>query len=142
MRLRAYFTVEASYIFAFIAFLVVAFIRLDYKLHDRVVNDSCKIQAGVMRYQAKAFYYDVNRHSLDYLQIIASPIIGDNEDFTQNMYKVIEKKQGEYYKELKFGTGDINLSNTSEMIAVKKNADVVRAGGRIVEIIGDIKDEG
>lgn len=142
MRLRAYFTVEASYIFAFIAFLVVAFIRLDYKLHDRVVNDSCMIQAGVMRYQAKAFYYDVNRHSLDYLQIIASPIIGDNEDFTQNMYKVIEKKQGEYYKELKLGTGDINLSNTSEMIAVKKNADVVRAGGRIVEIIGDIKDEG
>ena len=142
VRLKGYFTVEATYIFAFIAFLVIAFIRLDYKLHDRVVNDSSKIQTGVRRYQAKEFYFDIKKGSIDYLGIIASPVIGEDENFINKMYKVIEEKQREYYYGQRLGAEDINLENTTDIINLKKNADVIRAGGRIVEVIGGAKDDG
>ena len=35
-----------------------------------------------------------------------------------------------------------DLENTTDIINLKKNADVIRAGGRIVEVIGGAKDDG
>ena len=58
------------------------------------------------------------------------------------MYKVIEEKQREYYYGQRLGAEDINLENTTDIINLKKNADVIRAGGRIVEVIGGAKDDG
>ena len=142
MRLKGYFTIEASYIFAFITFLIIAFIRLDYKLHDRVLNDSCKILCGIRQYQADAFYYDVNTNHLDYLSIIASPVVGEDEEFKDLMHGKIEQKQMDYYDKANLSGAELNLSNVNEMIKIKKNADTIRAGGKIVNIIGEITNEG
>ena len=84
----------------------------------------------------------MGRCGIDYIEIIESPLVGEDEDFLNKMYSLIEKKQRDYYYEQRLGTESINLLNTADMINIKKNADVIRAGGRIIEIIGDIKDDG
>ena len=142
MKLKAYFTIEASYIFAFITFLIIAFIRLDYKLHDRVLNDSCKILCGIRMYQADAFYYDVKTQHLDYLSIIASPVIGEDEEFKELMHVKIVQKQMDYYEKANLSGEELDMSNVQDIMNVKKNADVIRAGGKIVNIIGEITNEG
>ena len=79
MKLKAMFTVEASYVFAFITVLIVSIISLDFLLHDRVVNDSCKIQAGIRIYEADSFYYDDFNKKIDISRIIASPVLKEEK---------------------------------------------------------------
>ncbi len=141
MRLKGFFTPEAAVIFSFIAFFTVGTIRLVYTLHDRVLNDSSKIQAGIRMYQAENFYYDTDSGKIDYTGIICSPVLKTDEDNFKSTEEKVMKKINDYYYEHCFGTDkNMTLSDYYGIINTGKNADVIRAGGRMAEFIGDIVD--
>ena len=139
MKLKAMFTVEASYVFAFITVLIVSIISLDFLLHDRVVNDSCKIQAGIRIYEADSFYYDDFNKKIDISRIIASPVLKEEKySDEQNIFSKVNNYYSEYY----LGSDLIfSMENVTSVITVNKNASLIRKCGRVVEFIGDILDE-
>ena len=139
MKLKAMFTVEASYVFAFITVLIVSIISLDFLLHDRVVNDSCKIQAGIRIYEADSFYYDDFNKKIDISRIIASPVLKE-EKYSDEQN--ILSKVNNYYSEYNLGSDLVfSMENVTSVITVNKNASLIRKSGRVVEFIGDILDE-
>lgn len=139
MKLKAMFTVEASYVFAFITVLIVSIISLDFLLHDRVVSDSCKIQTGIRIYEADSFYYDDINKKIDISRIIASPVLKE-EKYSDEQN--ILSKMNNYYSEYNLGSDLVfNMENVTSVITVNKNASLIRKCGRVVEFIGDILDE-
>lgn len=139
MRLRAMFTIEASYIFVFITLLILSIISLDFLLHDRVVNDSCKIQGGIRIYEADSFYYDNKNKNIDINRIICSPVLKE-EKYSEELS--IYDNLKEYYTEYNLGSDlNFNTDNLTSVITVKKNAALLRKSGRVVKLIGDILDE-
>lgn len=69
MRAKGMFTVEAAYIFTFIMVIIYGIFQITFYLHDVIVGNSSKIQAGIRLYEAKAFYYDAKKEKIDYNQI-------------------------------------------------------------------------
>lgn len=55
MRAKGMFTVEAAYIFTFIMVIIYGIFQITFYLHDVIVGNSSKIQAGIRLYEAKAF---------------------------------------------------------------------------------------
>ena len=137
MRLKGSMTIEATYIFPFITFLVAAFIMMDFKLYDAILNDSVKI-LGSLRYNAAStYYYNKSNDNIDYIMRISAPVISENTSYSamqkisiyQNMHK--EYENGKLRSDDKMTSTDI-----SQVIKPVDNANRVRAGGKIVQIIG------
>lgn len=55
MRAKGMFTVEAAYIFTFIMVIIYGIFQITFYLHDVIVGNSSKIQAGIRLYEAKPF---------------------------------------------------------------------------------------
>lgn len=138
MRLKGIFTVEASVIFAFIVLMIGAIIKLDYRLHDGVVNDSCKIQGGIRLYEANSYYYNAATDEIEISRIINSPVI-KSEYYGEELS--INKKVKNYYDEYKISASNYADSILDDVITVKKNSDIVRKSGRAIKVIGEILDE-
>ena len=139
MRLKAMFTIEASYIFVFITLLILSIISLDFLLHDRFVNDSCKIQGGIRINEADSFYNDNKNKNIDINRIICSPVLKE-EKYSEELS--IYDNLKEYYTEYNLGSDlNFNTDNLTSVITVKKNAALLRKSGRVVKLIGDILDE-
>lgn len=139
MRLKAIFTIEAAYVYSFIALLVVGIIYLNFDLHDRVLIDSSKIQAGVRIYEANSFYYDNEKKQINTREIVCSKIF-EKKGFSEKTN--IRNSVTKYYKEYGLlAKKDMDINGIGKTISVSKNADFVRKGGRVIELIGEVLDE-
>lgn len=96
MRAKGMFTVEAAYIFTFIMVIIYGIFHITFYLHDVIVGNSSKIQAGIRLYEAKAFYYDAKKEKIDYNQIILKPVI--KEPSFDNETEEIKKRMVNYYE--------------------------------------------
>ena len=137
MRLIANMTIEASYIFPFIGILVAAFIMLDFKLYDGILNDSVKILGGLRYHAAENFYYDCAEDKIDYVEKNSSPVLSGSKAFLAAQKIKISKVLNEAYGNERLSIND-SMSGTDFTAVIKSvdNAGLVRAGGRAVQIIG------
>ena len=142
MRLKGYFTLEATYIFTAVTLLVVGLIRLDFYLHDSLVNDVAKILGGIRYYQVSSTYYDMEKECIDREKTANTPVIGIDYDFNYEVMTQINNNVSIYYNEKIIGT-DVELTDTrlDEVILPHNNAEVVRSAGRAVQVVGGIFDE-
>lgn len=137
MRFKAGMTIEASYIFPFTAMLVAAFIMLDFKLYDGVLNDSVKILGGLRYHAAETYYYDSTADGINYIQRISAPVLSRNTTFTSAQKMQIGKSIYTAYENGCLNVNDkLTDTDIGEVIKSVDNAGVVRSGGRIVQIIG------
>lgn len=138
MRLRAMFTIEAAYLITYITILCGSIFKLAFSLHDSLLNDSVKLQGGIRRYQAEAFFYDSANEKIDINAIINTPLI-HNDDYVNARAKEINKVFKVYYEEKKIDiTSALSDTQYDSVVKIKSNAAVVRAGKKVVEIIGGI----
>lgn len=138
MRLKAYFTVEASYIVSFLIFIIGFMLTTTFILHDNVVNDAAKIRQGIRAKEADLFYYDTVNKKIDKKAIVASPVVG-KDDFYSNQKDNISDNTDVYYRTTRLWR-KTNLSGTQpeDVIAHNKNADVLRMGKDLSEIFGGV----
>lgn len=134
MRLNGNFTVEAAVIFPLLTLMVVMVIKWDFYLHDVLLADTCKIMGGLRALEEEAFYYDMNIERIDPKRVAESPLIGRN---TVARSPLITARVVDYFGKNKLGN-EVQLSTTpyTDVIACRSNAEIVRAGGRAVQIIG------
>jgi hypothetical protein len=83
MRLKGYFTLVASYIFTAVTLLAVGLIRLDFYLHDSLINDTAKILGGLRYFQVTSAHYDMEKESIDRKECANVPVIGNDMDFNR-----------------------------------------------------------
>lgn len=139
MRAKGMFTIEAAYIFTFIMVIIYGIFHITFYLHDVIVSDSSKVQAGIRLYEVKAFYYDVKKEKIDYRQIIMKPVI--KEPSFDNETEEIKKRAANYYEaHILSRYYQYNPDNLEDVIYVQSNAALVRKSGRAVQFIGEITD--
>ncbi len=136
MRLKGYFTVEAAYIFPFITLLVAGFIFLDFRLHDDIVSDTAMLLGGLRYRSVEAHYYNEVNESVDYMALIEAPVVG-NSSYTAGKKDVIDQNVKTYFEHKRLGAAS-ELSDTdyTAVISNRNNAEHVRAGGKVVSLIG------
>lgn len=139
MRAKGMFTVEAAYIFTFIMVIIYGIFQITFYLHDVIVGNSSKIQAGIRLYEAKAFYYDAKKEKIDYNQIILKPVI--KEPSFDNETEEIKKRMLNYYESHILSRHyQYSADNLEDVISVQNNAALVRKSGRAVQFIGELTD--
>lgn len=137
MRLKGSMTIEAAYIFPFLVFLVAAIIALDFKLYDSLLSDTYKILGGMRYRQSEMFYYDINDQGIDYQRIACSPVLSEDKTFISNQKLLINKSVTELYIEGRLSSqNDLSSTAIDDVITAEDNANIVRAGGKVMEIIG------
>ena len=128
-------TVEASYIFSFFTILVVSLIRLDFYFHNNMLSDTSLVIAGLQYTQAQ--YYYAKNGALDKESIANSPIFGENRDFAATEKGRLQREVEVYYGEKKLGKeGVLSDTDFADVIAINDNANLVRSGGRLIQVIG------
>ena len=138
MRLNGYFTIEAAVIFPFITMLVVFAIKFGFKIHDDVLSDSCVIVGSMRVKEAEAYFYNPAIAGVDYIGIIASPLVGDDDDFINNAERKIMSDIQDYYSAGILSEGSkLSETDIDDVITYNKNATTIRAAGRVVQILGD-----
>lgn len=136
MRAKGMFSVEAAYIFTFIMVIIYGIFHITFYLHDVIVGNSSKIQAGIRLYEAKAFYYDAKKQKIDYNQIILKPVI--KEPSFDNETEEIKKRMVNYYESHILSRHyQYSADNLEDVISVQNNAALVRKSGRAVQFIGE-----
>lgn len=141
MRLKGYFTLEASYIFIAATLLVAGLIRLDFYLHDSLINDTVKILGGLRYFQVSSVHYDMENECIDREAIANTPVIRNDTEFNRRAMVTINNNVSEYYLEKRIGM-DCALTDTDlqDVILSRDNAEVVRSGGKLVQVIGGLFD--
>ena len=135
MRMKGYLTIEATYIFAILTWIVISLIRFDFNMHDNLLNDTCKILGGIRYYQAKNFYFKGS--SVRETDIANSPVVGEDNDFVKGAEADIESDVEMYYEEKQLGWDEnLSITSISKVITVGDNANLVRSGGEVVKLIG------
>ena len=142
MRLKGYFTLEASYIFTAVTLLVLGLIRIDFYLHDSIINDTAKILGGLRYFQVTSAHYDMEKESIDRKECANVPVIGNDMDFNRPVMVKIKNSVSSYFYEKTIGW-ECKMSSTDlqEVILPRDNAEVVRSGGKLVQVIGGMFDE-
>lgn len=142
MKLKGYFTIEASYVFTILTLIVIGLIRLNFYMHDNLINDVCKVLGGLRYYQTVNFYYDSESETIDTKAIANSPIFGEDSNFASNSKAKINENVSEYFQEKRIGF-DVELTDTNidEVITDSDNANLVRSGGKLIQVIGGNGDE-
>ena len=142
MRLKGYFTLEASYIFTAITLLVLGLVRLDFYLHDSLINDTAKILGGLRYFQVTMAHYDMEKECIDREGIANTPVIGEDIEFNRPVMTKVKNSVNEYFSEKTVGL-DCELSGTDleNVILNRDNAEVVRSGGKLVQVIGGLFNE-
>lgn len=138
MRLKGYFTIEAAFIFAFVTLLVVGIVKLDFLIHDNLLSDVTKILGGIRYYQAAEFHYNPEKYKINITSLINAPVLLEDNDFNDEAKVVINQNIKTFYEERKIGI-DSTMSDTEidSIITANNNAEVIRAGGKLIQIIGD-----
>lgn len=135
MRAKGMFTVEAAYIFTFIMVIIYGIFQITFYLHDVIVGNSSKIQAGIRLYEAKPFIM-MRKGKIDYNQIILKPVI--KEPSFDNETEEIKKRMVNYYESHILSRHyQYSADNLEEVISVQNNAALVRKSGRAVQFIGE-----
>lgn len=138
MRLKAYFTVEATYIVSFLIFIIGFMLTTTFILHDNVVNDAAKIRQGIRAKEADLFYYDTVNKKIDKKAIVASPVVG-KDDFYSNQKDNISDNTDVYYRTTRlWRKTKLSGTQSEDVIAHNKNADVLRMGKDLSEILGGV----
>ena len=115
---------------------------MDFYLHDSLINDVCKVLGGIRYRQAAVFYYDVGKDEIDTDKIANSPVMGEDKSFARTANELIDKNIIEYFTEKTIaGDNECTDTKTEDVIKATDNAQLVRSGGRLVQIIGGTKDE-
>lgn len=142
MKLRGYMTVEAAYVFAALIFVVAGLIKLNFYLHNSLLSDVCKIVGGIKFYQAESFYYDVNTERINTEEICNSPIFGESKSFAQEAEEILNKSVSKYYLEKRLSIeNELSDAELDEIMDIQDNANLIRASGRAVQIIGGVLNE-
>lgn len=137
MRLKGSFTVEGAYIFPCFVLIIAAIIMLDIQLHDGLLSDVSKILGAVRYYESEKFYYDIDEKRISLSQVVASPLIFENGDFAEQNKKKIEKSVDEYFLDKKLGwKSKISGTDIEDVLDLNDNANIVRSGGKIIQLIG------
>lgn len=143
MRFRGYMTVEAAFIFAAVIFVVAGLIKLNFYLHNGMLSDACKIVGGIKYYQAEKFYYDVETGRINTDEICKSPVFGENKSFAESAKKNLDDSINKYYAEKRLSSeNELSDAGIDEIVEIPDNANFIRAGGRAVQVIGGVLDEG
>ncbi len=130
------FTVEGSFIFTWIVILVAAFLRLDFSLHDWAVTECCIALGGFRMEQMANYSYSSTTEGFDVNEVMATPLIGDKKVEASYAERIHNLAQA-YYDAHKIGNGAEPLPNfAEEMHTPKKNAQLLRAGTKIIQLIG------
>ncbi len=142
MKLRGYMTVEAAFIFTALILIVAGLIKLNFHLHNGLLSDSCKIIGGIKYYQAERFYYDVEKSCIDTTAICNSPVLGESKDFAEAAEKALNESVSKYYAEKSLSVeNELSDAEIDEIIDLPDNANLIRAGGRAVQVIGGVLNE-
>lgn len=142
MKLRGYMTVEAAYVFAALVFVVAGLIKLNFYLHNSLLSDVCKIVGGIKYYQAEAFYYDVDTERINTNEICNSPIFGESKSFAKTAKDELDKSVSKYYLEKSLSIeNELSDAEIDKIMDIQDNANLIRASGRAVQIIGGVLDE-
>lgn len=139
MRLKGYFTLEASYIFSAVTLLVLGLIRLDFYLHDSLINDTAKVLGGLRYFQVASTHYDMEEECIDRYALATSPVIGVDAEFNKAAMVKIKDSVSEYFYEKTIGL-ECKMSSTDlrDVILLRDNAEVVRSGGKMAQVIGGL----
>lgn len=142
MKLRGYMTVEAAYIFAALIFVVAGLIKLNFYIHNSLLSDVCKIVGGIKYYQAEVFYYDADTERINTNEICNSPVFGESKSFAKTAKELLEESVDKYYSEKSLSIeNELSDAELDEIMDIPDNANLIRASGRAVQIIGGILDE-
>ena len=137
MRLKGSMTVEAAYIFPFFTVLVASIITMDFKIYDSMLSDVCKIIGGMRYYESETFYYDNESKGIEYQSIICSPVLSEDKVFMSRQKIKINQLVAKFYNKNRLGSQEsISGTDISSVITAGDNAGIVRAGGKVMEIIG------
>lgn len=140
-RLKGSFTLEATVIFPLITVIIVGVIILDFTLHDRLLNDAGKILGAVRYHEAESFYYDAVFERIRLQKIAGSPVLGEDKAFAGKQRIAISRKSEDYYLQNKIGAEpQFTATDIRDVLDINDNAGVVRAGGRLVQIMGTLSD--
>ncbi len=142
MRLKGYFTLEASYIFTAVTLLVLGLIRLDFYLHDSLINDTAKILGGLRYFQVSSAHYNMEEECIDREAVANTPVIGEDIKFNKPVMVKVKTSVSEYFFEKTIGL-ECKMSSTDlkDVILPRDNAEVVRSGGKLVQVIGGLFNE-
>lgn len=141
MKVKGVFTIEAAYIFSILTVIILLIIRLDFNLHDKVVNDSCKIQSGIRLYETDNFYFNPETDRIDYVRIINAPILKEDGYYREKKTVILDRCKS-YYGEYALSEDNaINTDNTGQIVYMKNNAALIRKSGRLVQFVGDLVNE-
>lgn len=137
MRLKGEFTVEATFIFSFFLIMIVAFINLDLTLHDAVVSDAAKVNGGIEYRESMFFCRNADNGIIDKSAVIGKPLIGKKDYYSgQQKLKICQNVSG-YYDTHRFSAiSQISETDIEDVMTAGDNAQIVRAGGKAVQIIG------
>ena len=140
MCLKGEFTVEAAFIISIFLLIIAAFINLDFYVHDVVVSDSAVITGSIDYRESRLFCYDQESRRISVMAIAEKPVIGSSESFEANQKEMTEQKKEAHFDNHKF-SGLVLLSETdiNDVITAGDNAQTVRAGGKAVQIVGELK---
>lgn len=138
MRLKAYFTVEASYIVSFLIFIIGFMLTTTFVLHDNVVNDAAKIRQGIRAKEADLFYYDTVNKKIDKKAIVASPVVGKDDFYSNQKDNIIDNTDIYYRTTRLWRKTKLSSTQPEDVIAHNKNADVLRMGKDLSEILGGV----
>lgn len=138
MKLKGGFTLEAAFIFPLMTAIIAGIIILDFTLHDKMLSDASKILGGIRYHEAEAFYYDAGFERISLQKIACSPVFGEDEEFTDKQKQVISNLALNYYLGGKIGyEPQFTKTDISSVLDINDNASVVRAGGRVIQVIGE-----
>lgn len=137
MRLKGSFTVEGAFIFSWFFLIIAGIIMLDIYLHDGVLSDVSKILGAVRYYETENFYYDIDDRKIDLNQVVASPLIFEDDEFTEKNKDLIEKCVNEYFSYKRLGKqSELSQTDIRDVLELNDNAHIVRSGGKIIQLIG------
>ena len=110
---------------------------LDIYLHDGLLSDVSKILGAVRYYETENFYYDIDDRKIDLNQVVASPLIFEDDEFTEKNKDLIEKCVNEYFSYKRLGKqSELSQTDIRDVLELNDNAHIVRSGGKIIQLIG------
>ena len=140
MRLKGEFTVEAAFVFSIFFIIIAAFINLDFTIHDAVVSDTAKITMGIDYRESEIYCRDTESNRISVKAVISKPVIGSNKKFADAQKEIINSMAQEYFDKHRIAVfSELSGTDIEDVMTAEDNAQIVRAGGKVVEIIGGQK---
>ena len=132
---RGSYSVEGAFIFPWIFFLVFALLRLTFTLHDAALDEACTILTGLRLEQAQNYAYDNTGGTLKISWLINRPLTG-SETGDEAYEETVRARADSYFEAHKFlKNSKWDGENADTVIHAGKNAEILRAGNRVIQIL-------